>query len=341
MVLICNFVYYVCGCDLDWIIVVFIDEVVGLVWEQVGNKCVLLVFFGGVDLFIFVFLFKKVIGDQFICMFIDQGFMWKGEFEFFMDFFDWKFNIYVEYINVCQCFIGKLKGIIDLEEKCKIIGIEFICVFEEESKWFGFFDYLVQGMFYFDVIESVGINVDFKMGEWVVVKIKSYYNVGGFFKDFQFKLVEFLCKLFKDEVCKVGCSFGLFEEIVCCYFFLGFGLVICILGEVIDEKLDCLCDVDLIVCQEIKEVGLYYDIWQVFVVLLFVCFVGVMGDKCIYVWLIVLCCVFSEDGMIVDWFCFFYDLMEIIFNWIVNEVKGVNWVVFDIISKFFGMIEWE
>ncbi|MCY3847501.1 MAG: glutamine-hydrolyzing GMP synthase, partial [Cyanobacteria bacterium MAG COS4_bin_21] len=164
MALIRNFVYHVCGCDPDWTTAAFIDEAVGLVREQVGDKRVLLALSGGVDSSTLAFLLKKAIGDQLTCMFIDQGFMRKGEPEFLMDFFDRKFNIHVEYINARQRFIGKLKGITDPEEKRKIIGTEFIRVFEEESKRLGPFDYLAQGTLYPDVIESAGTNVDPKTG---------------------------------------------------------------------------------------------------------------------------------------------------------------------------------
>ncbi len=341
MTVIKNFVYSVCNCEADWTTETFLDETIPIIKNQVRDKKVLLALSGGVDSSTLAFLLNKAIGKQLTCMFIDQGFMRKNEPEFLMDFFDKKFQIKVEYVNARERFIRKLKGITDPEEKRKIIGREFIRVFEEESNRLGPFQYLAQGTLYPDVIESAGTNVDPKTGERIAVKIKSHHNVGGLPKDLQFKLVEPLRKLFKDEVRKVGTALGLPDEIIKRHPFPGPGLAIRILGEVTDEKLNCLRDADLIVRDEIKNAGLYDNIWQAFAVLLPVKTVGVMGDKRTYSWPIVLRCVSSEDGMTADWSKIPFEILERISNRIVNEVVQVNRVVYDITSKPPGTIEWE
>ena len=341
MVMIRNFVYHICGCEADWTTQAFIDEAIDEVRTKVGDRRVLLALSGGVDSSTLAFLLHRAIGSQLTCMFIDQGFMRKGEPEFLMDFFDRKFHIHVEYINARERFIGRLAGVSDPEQKRKIIGTEFIRVFEEESRRLGPFDYLAQGTLYPDVIESAGTNVDPATGERVAVKIKSHHNVGGLPRDLQFKLVEPLRRLFKDEVRKVGRSLGLPEEIVQRHPFPGPGLAIRIIGDVTDERLNILRDADLIVREEVRDSGLYNAIWQAFAVLLPVRSVGVMGDKRTYAYPIVLRCVSSEDGMTADWSRLPYDLLETISNRIVNEVQGVNRVVLDITSKPPGTIEWE
>ena len=339
--LIRNFVYHICDCEPTWTTAAFVEESIREIRAKVGDKRVLLALSGGVDSSTLAFLLYEAIGEQLTCVFIDQGFMRKLEPERLVKLFKEQFHIPVEYVNARERFISAIAGVTDPEEKRRRIGHEFISVFEETSRDLGHFDYLAQGTLYPDVIESADTNVDPKSGERVAVKIKSHHNVGGLPKDLRFKLVEPLRKLFKDEVRKVGRSIGLPAEIVQRQPFPGPGLAIRILGEVTSERLNILRDADLIVRQEINQRGLYNEVWQAFAVLLPVRSVGVMGDKRTYAYPIVLRIVTSEDGMTADWARIPYDILEAISTRIVNEVKGVNRVVYDITSKPPGTIEWE
>ncbi|MGK7926753.1 MAG: glutamine-hydrolyzing GMP synthase [Spirulina sp.] len=339
--LIRNFVYHICECHPTWTTEAFVGESIREIRAKVGDKRVLLALSGGVDSSTLAFLMHEAIGDRLTCMFIDQGFMRKGEPERLVEIFDHQFHIPVEYVNARERFLTKLEGITDPEEKRRRIGHEFIRVFEEESRRLGPFDYLAQGTLYPDVIESADTNVDPKTGERVAVKIKSHHNVGGLPKNLQFKLIEPLRKLFKDEVRKVGAAIGLPSEIIRRHPFPGPGLAIRIIGEVTSERLNILRDADFVVRDEIQKQGKYNDFWQAFAVLLPIRSVGVMGDRRTYAHPVVLRFVSSEDGMTADWSRVPYDLLETISNRIVNEVKGVNRVVYDITSKPPGTIEWE
>jgi GMP synthase (glutamine-hydrolysing) len=327
-----NFLYQICGCEGNWTMESFIEDTIRDIRNQVGNQKVLCALSGGVDSSVVAILLHKAIGDQLTCMFIDHGLLRKGEAESVMETFVGKFDMKVVKIDARDRFLGNLTGVDDPEQKRKIIGTEFIRVFEEESGKFDDFAFLAQGTLYTDIVES---------GTATAHTIKSHHNVGGLPKDMKFKLVEPLKALFKDEVRKVGEECGLPEAIVWRQPFPGPGLAIRVLGEVTEEKLKIVRESDAILRDEIAKAGLDREIWQYFTALPNMKSVGVMGDARTYSYTVGIRAVTSIDGMTADWARIPWDVLEKISVRIVNEVENVNRIVYDITSKPPATIEWE
>jgi len=333
--IIANFVHGVCGCGKNWTMRNYAEQAIEEIRAQVGKEHVVLGLSGGVDSSVAAALLHKAIGDQLTCIFVNNGLLRAREAEVVQEVFGRNFKVKLQYENVAKLFLGKLKGVTDPERKRKIIGKTFIEVFQEATKRAGKAKFLAQGTLYPDVIESVPI------GGNPAALIKSHHNVGGLPKNMKFKLVEPLARLFKDEVRELGLELGLPREIVLRQPFPGPGLAVRILGEVTPKRCDILRAADSIVVEEMKASGWYYKIWQSFAVLLPVRSVGVMGDERTYDYTIALRAVESQDGMTADWVKLPYDLLEKLSNRIINEVKGVNRVCFDISSKPPATIEWE
>ncbi|MDU4698717.1 MULTISPECIES: glutamine-hydrolyzing GMP synthase [Paenibacillus] len=327
-----NFLYEICGCEGNWSMETFIEDAVRDIREKVGEGKVLCALSGGVDSSVVAMLIHKAIGDQLTCMFIDHGLLRKGEAESVMETFVGKFDMKVVKIDARERFLSKLAGVDDPERKRKIIGNEFIYVFDEESAKFDDFKFLAQGTLYTDIVES---------GTATAQTIKSHHNVGGLPEDMKFKLIEPLNTLFKDEVRKVGEELGLPREIVWRQPFPGPGLAIRVLGEVTEEKLQIVRDSDYILRDEIAKAGLDREIWQYFTALPNMRSVGVMGDARTYSYTVGIRAVTSIDGMTADWARIPWDVLEKISVRIVNEVDNVNRVVYDITSKPPATIEWE
>jgi len=333
--IITNFMFQICGCLPRWTMDKFINAAVKQIKEQVGDKKVVLGLSGGVDSSVAAVLLQKAIGKKLHCIFVDNGLLRKNEFQVVQKTFKNNFNIHLSSVSAEKGFLKRLKGVVDPEEKRKIIGDEFIKVFMDKSKRVKKVAFLAQGTLYPDVIESLS-----PIGG-PSATIKSHHNVGGLPKDMKLELIEPFRELFKDEVRVIGKKLEVPESILKRQPFPGPGLAIRIIGDVTKERLDVLKDADEIVIEEMKKSGLYHEIWQSFAVLLPIKTVGVMGDQRTYENVIALRCVTSIDGMTADWAQVPYELLGKISNRIINEVNGINRVVYDISSKPPATIEWE
>lgn len=329
-----NFLYNKCNCKGEWTPHNFIDNTIQEIKAKVNQSKVICALSGGVDSTVAAVLVKKAIGENLTCIHIDTGLMRKNESQKIREVFDKKLYLDHIHIDASELFISRLKNISDPEQKRKIIGNTFIEVFEREAKKIKGVEFLVQGTLYPDVIESVSVKGS-------SVTIKSHHNVGGLPEKMNLKLIEPFRTLFKDEVRNVGRELNIPEEFIQRHPFPGPGLAVRVLGPVDKEKLDMLREADDIFIKSIIDAGLYNDIWQAFAVLLPVQSVGVMGDARTYEYVLALRAVTSVDGMTADWYNFNHDFLSNVSNKIINKVRGINRVVYDISSKPPATIEWE
>ncbi len=333
--LLSNFAYKICGCHGNWTIGNFINDSIAGTKKLVGKGKVINALSGGVDSAVVATLIHQAIGDQLTCIYVNNGLLRREEVERTFKVFKENLGMQIIYVDATERFLDRLKGVTDPEVKRKVIGEEFIEVFEEEANKIGRVDFLAQGTLYPDVIESAAT------GSTASAKIKTHHNVGGLPAKMRLQLIEPLRYLFKDEVRQVGLELGMPEEMVWRQPFPGPGLAIRIIGDVTHEKLEILRSADFVVMNEIKKAQLYRQLWQSFAVLTDVKSVGVMGDYRTYGYLVAIRAVTSEDAMTADWARLPYDLLARISNRIINEVPGVNRVVYDITSKPPSTIEWE
>ena len=327
-----KFLFDICRLKGEWDLGDFISETIADIREKVGSRKILCALSGGVDSSVAATLVHKAVGDQLVCVFVDNGLLRKDEPEQVADTFRGQMQMNLIAVDARERFLKQLAGIKDPEQKRKIIGEEFIRVFEEEKRKLGDIDFLVQGTIYPDIVES---------GTSTAHTIKSHHNVGGLPEDMDFKLLEPLRLLFKDEVRQLGEKLGIPHELLWRQPFPGPGLGVRVLEEITAEKLEVLKEADAIVREEIKNAGLEEEIWQAFAVLPPIRSVGVMGDARTYAYPVIIRAVVSDDAMTAEWARLPYELLDSISRRIVNEVKGINRVVYDITSKPPGTIEWE